>query len=211
MNRRRPVRPPRCSLVVRRHVHGHDNGTLLTQDLLGLADGVNLYAYAGNNPISFRDPFGLCAAGDSILVAVTIDCGDGSTSKRAVWAQQVSESDAAAVVTAAGHLTGGNKEYTPKLVAKGYAILAAAGSIYVFPASVDGHDVMEGGVTQTGDGRPPHTAFRSDALAAFVSGNLSTAIGNRGFTAAIVLGHEGAHLWGSKHPDTYRIKWGFKP
>jgi hypothetical protein len=49
---------------------------LLTQDPLGLAGGVNLYEYAGSNPVSFDDPFGLCpacaAAGAAIGIAYTL-------------------------------------------------------------------------------------------------------------------------------------------
>ncbi len=36
------------------------SGRFLTQDPIGLAGGVNLYEYAGNNPVNYSDPFGLC-------------------------------------------------------------------------------------------------------------------------------------------------------
>jgi RHS repeat-associated protein len=34
-------------------------GKFLTQDPIGLAGGVNLYSYAGSNPVAYTDPFGL--------------------------------------------------------------------------------------------------------------------------------------------------------
>ncbi len=41
-------------------------GILLTQDPIGLTGGTNLYAYAGNNPVTFTDPFGLCKEDDAV-------------------------------------------------------------------------------------------------------------------------------------------------
>jgi len=47
-------------VYLRNRWYDPQTGRFLTQDPIGLAGGVNLYSYAGNNPISFGDPFGLC-------------------------------------------------------------------------------------------------------------------------------------------------------
>jgi RHS repeat-associated protein len=48
-------------------------GRFLTQDPIGLSGGVNLYAYAGNNPVAYTDPFGLCPPDNASLADCPAD------------------------------------------------------------------------------------------------------------------------------------------
>ncbi len=44
----------------RARTYAYDIGRFLQTDPIGYADGLNWYAYCGNNPVSLVDPFGLC-------------------------------------------------------------------------------------------------------------------------------------------------------
>ncbi|MGH9817008.1 MAG: RHS repeat-associated core domain-containing protein, partial [Candidatus Acidiferrales bacterium] len=46
-------------VYLRNRWYDPQTGRFLTQDPIGLAGGVNLYSYAGSNPVNFSDPFGL--------------------------------------------------------------------------------------------------------------------------------------------------------
>jgi RHS repeat-associated protein len=46
-------------VYLRNRWYDPQTGRFLSQDPIGLAGGVNLYAYAGNNPVAYTDPFGL--------------------------------------------------------------------------------------------------------------------------------------------------------
>jgi RHS repeat-associated protein len=64
-------------LQYRRNRYYDPKAGLFTQeDPIGLAGGLNLYGFAGGDPVNFSDPFGLCAqpsgGGDSIRVQIRI-------------------------------------------------------------------------------------------------------------------------------------------
>ncbi|MCP4401559.1 MAG: RHS repeat-associated core domain-containing protein [bacterium] len=43
----------------RARIYSPELGRFLQTDPLGYVNGLNLYAYVGNNPASWRDPYGL--------------------------------------------------------------------------------------------------------------------------------------------------------
>ena len=50
-------------------------GRWLSNDPIGISGGLNQYAFCGNNPVNFRDPFGLCKAGGYPDIPHEIDDG----------------------------------------------------------------------------------------------------------------------------------------
>lgn len=58
-HRRPPVRRRKQVVLVRARYYDPTLGRLIAEDPIGLAGGVNQYAYAGNDPVNGRDPSGL--------------------------------------------------------------------------------------------------------------------------------------------------------
>jgi uncharacterized protein RhaS with RHS repeats len=49
---------------MRNRYYNPQNGQFTQQDPIGLAGGLNLYGFAGADPVNFSDPFGLCGKKD---------------------------------------------------------------------------------------------------------------------------------------------------
>jgi len=187
-----------------------NTGIFTQEDPIGLAGGLNLYGFASGDPVNFSDPYGLCSqVGDSVRTTVTVDCGGGKTESVDIWIQKATPAQTEALGHAAARLEGGSAEFTPATVQWAYGVITDRDMVFSFPETVDGHAVLEGGLTKIG-GLDSWVGFRSDVWSGVVAGDLGMSVGNLGFNVVTVIGHEGVHLLGGSHKQALAVTWSFK-
>jgi len=128
-------------VFMRNRSYDPNTGTFTQADPIGLAGGLNLYGYAGNNPITFTDPFGLCPVPPD-------DCPLGSQAGQDAtehWANVAATSSsglARAGATAMGLLSA---LWTPETATRTGVVLASAGVSALAAPAVAAAPEAEGG------------------------------------------------------------------
>jgi uncharacterized protein RhaS with RHS repeats len=71
-----PTPPRKCTSAVLSTEYDQESGgatgCLTQEDPIGLAGGLNLYGFAGGDPVNFSDPFGLCIWDGCVVEAMVI-------------------------------------------------------------------------------------------------------------------------------------------
>jgi RHS repeat-associated protein len=179
----------------RNRFYDQETGRWTQEDPIGVAGGLNLYGFVGNNPTMSTDPFGLCAQGDTVRLKVTAYCPGSTTPIQAeVLAVQVTNAEELSRLSAAaGTLEGGTAAYAASAVTVALQAAAGAGRVYVFPAkTADGADVADAGEA---DGNL--LRFRSDVWRDIQLGSrFMNRPTNPRFlgSSCQTMGHEGVHL-----------------
>lgn len=70
-NRAESPGAPKLSFYRNRY-YDQNTGRWTQEDPIGIAGGVNLYQFAGNNPVAYTDPFGLCIWDGCVVEAMAI-------------------------------------------------------------------------------------------------------------------------------------------
>jgi hypothetical protein len=125
-----------------------------------------------------------------------------------IWIHKATPAQTEALGDAAARLEGGSTEFAPALVQWAYGAIIDREMVFSFPETVNGHAVLEGGLTKI-EGLDSWVGFRSDVWSGIVAGNLGMSVGNLGFNVVAVIGHEGVHLLGGSHKQALALTWSF--
>jgi RHS repeat-associated protein len=188
-------------LYMRNRYYDPAQGRFTQPDPIGLAGGVNLYGFANGDPVSYSDPYGLCARGpgDTIRISVVVDCGDGTTGVREVNAVQVTDPAQIARFVAGANAARfrGNAAET-QLFRDGVAEalnVAQNGKLYSHPSRVGRLKVLTtGGVPS---GTSGSITLREDLWANLSRGRYGARVPGGGHGTYLqvcgVIAHEGGH------------------
>ena len=177
----------------RNRFYDMETGRWTQEDPLGVSAGTNLYAYVGNDPVSFLDPFGLCAKADTITVIVTVRCPNGKPERQAVAATPVDAPSARGDLIAVGSNASisGSAADTELLQAGNEALTDAAlfGNVYMHPSrTAAGLEVLTAG----GAAGTSMLSFREDVWQNIKERRSTATVG--GIMTCAVVAHEGMHL-----------------
>ena len=180
----------------------------------GWRGGLNLYGYAGGDPINYADPFGLCAqAADSVLVDVT-QCMNGQEVAGKAWAVWYNTPEGnASLQEAVGTMSfsGSSPEGASAL---SWLKNQTTGYYVIRGTSTAGNPVLTAGGYQSG-----FLLLREDVAGMLESGGMNEMVpvpnGRSNTRVCTVLGHEGLHGGaGLGHPGDNRainrIQQGFR-
>lgn len=172
---------------------------------------MNLYGYAGGDPINRSDPFGLCAqAADT--VRVTVQCPDGSRDST----QHATFRPATAAETGAASAAIAGMTYSGREASVGNAAIGALpGGLppYVFGAvSTQGYPVVTAAMWEQNSG---FLLLREDVAGLLVSSGPNARVpvpgGSSSTRICTAIGHEGLHAVRVGHGSRMdRLQGGFR-
>ncbi|MFQ5705682.1 MAG: RHS repeat-associated core domain-containing protein, partial [Gemmatimonadales bacterium] len=190
-------------------------GRFTQEDPIGLAGGLNLYGFAGGDPVNFSDPFGLCAQGDSVQVAVTV-CVNGEERPGVARGVKITDkAQIAAVLDAIGSMSFEGADERGGKAIDALVDAVSNGTLVVHRStSVGGHDVVTAAGARDLGELGKLLTFRQDVFSLVTGGNMNAMVpvrtGTSPMSVCTATGHEGLHFVGVGHGATMkRLQGGF--